>query len=60
MAASRGDVDVVKSLVENGAEVNATNWVRMMCTISQLYRVGVVVPSRALIISGGGGNFSCR
>ena len=47
--AARGlHVDVVKCLVENGAEVNATDVVRIMCTISQMYRLGVVIPCRAL------------
>ena len=47
-AAWRGHVDVVKYLIENGAEVNATDVVRIMCTISQMYRLGVVIPCRAL------------
>jgi hypothetical protein len=35
-AAEKGHVDVVKYLVENGADVNPTRSVRMMCTISQM------------------------
>ena len=39
MAAWRGRDDGVKYLVENGAQVNATDKVRIMCAISQIYRL---------------------
>ena len=50
-AAEEGHVDVVKYLVENGADVNATDKVRMMCAISQMrISVAIIISTQTQIL----------